>query len=209
MQGFTTTENGGWTFDLGDKPEVPELPEESGKISYLDDPEVWKVYSDDALYEVETLFLEWAERMMQEPKFRQNNPVYRRYTCGMVFEQLYGRKYDVHNSDDHVSMRRLPKIMSYYSSKIQKEGSIRGKKVTRTIYTLSIRRIKTLPPFSLKLREEWLAKRGEVPTWSNMKPSKDRLKPGHARNPRTDENMARRRERAREIYNERYAGRAH
>lgn len=61
-----------------------------------------------------------------------------------------------------------------------------------------------MPPYSLKLRLEWLGEKGDIPTWSNMAVPKDDLEPGHARNYKTEKNMERRREQARARYNERY-----
>lgn len=209
MQGFTTTDGGGWTFEFGGKPEVPDLPEGSDRISYLDDPEVWANYSDDALYEVESLFLKWAKAMLDDRRFVQGNPKYRKYTCGMLFERLYGHKYDMRDPDDAVRMRRMPRVLGHYSSRIQKEGTVLGKKMTKTIYTLSVKRIRNQRPFSLRLREEWLAGQGKVPTWKSMRPVKKELGVGQARNPKTQANMERRRQRAKEAYNERYSGRKH
>ena len=99
--------------------------------------------------------------------------------------------------------------MTYYSTRKQKEGSILGKKINKTIYTLSLRRYKRLAPFSLKLRIPWLEEQGKVPTWHNMQLVKDTLETGHARNKKTDENMRRRREQAQAAYRERYKHRTH
>ena len=130
----------------------------------------------------------------------------RRYTMSMVFEQIYGRKYDRYQ--DCRITNQFAKVLAYYSSKIQKSGSIMNKNYSKTIYTISPKRIKK-PPYSLKLRVEWLAEQGLIPNGNNMQLPKDDLKPGHARNPRTDENMRKRREEARRIYEERYADRKH
>jgi hypothetical protein len=152
----------------------------------------------------------WFEKNIETEQWKKDKRgYYRRYTCGLMFEQLYGRKADAKSHEDLTRMRRLVKVLSYYSSKIQKEGSIRGKKYTKTIYTLSPKRYKTVPPYNLKLRLKWLSDRGELPCWQNMKLPKDNLKIGHARNKKTDENMRRRRERAREEYNRRYSDRKH
>jgi hypothetical protein len=121
-----------------------------------------------------------------------------------MFEQLYGRKASQKNKGDITRLRRLTKVLAYYSTKIQKAGMIRGKNYTKTVYTLSLKLYKKRPPYSLRLRLQWLTDQGIMPTWHNMQLPKDDLKPGHARNPKTDENMRIRRERAKQRYNEKY-----
>lgn len=216
MAGFTTTDDGGWEFSFDSKPEIPDLPahdphEQQGPVlpGYLDGPGKWENYSDDIVYELESLLRRWlGVKSATEQWKRDKRGYWRRFTCAMVFEQLYGRRADMDSHGDRTRLRRLPRLLAYYSSKVQKAGSVRGKKVTKTIYTLSMKLYRSRPPYNLKLRLEWLAERGELPCWQNMGLPKDDLKPGHARNPRTDENMRRRRERSRELYNERYGNRA-
>lgn len=216
MAGFTTT-NDSWEFSFDSTPEVPDLPvhdpidPQGPKVaSYLEGPGKWENYSDDKLYEVESLVRKFFEsKETDEQWIKDKRGYWKRYTCGMMFEQIYGRKFSNNsNHDDQLRMRRLVKVMTYYSTKIQKEGSIRGKKVTKKIYTLSPKLYKTRPPYCLKLRLQWLAEKGELPCWQNMKLPKDYLKAGQARNPKTNENMRKRREKARELYNKRYADRA-
>lgn len=204
MQGFTTTDDGGWVFNL-ENPKPPELPKEPTRATnYLEGPGKWDNYSDDVLYECESLLRRFFESKLDDGHWRQQNPKYRKYTVGLMFEVLYGRKYDKYQSHDQVRGRRLAKLMSYYATRKQKEGSILGKYYRKTVYTLSLRRYKRVPPYSLKLRIPWLEEQGKMPTWHNMQLPKDNLEAGHARNKRTDENMRRRRERAKAEYNERY-----
>ena len=205
MPGFTTTDDGGWEFSFEDAVEKPELPKEPTRATgYLEGPGKWENYSDTILYEVESLIRQLLEQKLSDPKWNRQHPKYRRYTCGMMFEAIYGKKPDLKSSKDQTILRRMPKVMTYYSTRKQKEGSIMGKKTSNTIYTLSLKRYRQLAPYSLRLRLEWLEEQGKLPTWANMKLVKDNLEVGHARNKRTDANMEKRRERAREIYNERY-----
>lgn len=209
MAGFTTTDDG-WMFSFEDPVTKPSLPTEPTRATgYLEGEGKWENYSDLVLYELESLMRQLFEQKLDDFKWKQQNPKWRRYTCGMMFEVIYGRKADLKSSDDQVRLRRLPKLMTYYSTRKQKEGSINGKKMTKTIYTLSLKRYKSLPPYSLRLRLEWLEEQGRVPCWQNMKLPKDNLEVGHARNPKTDANMEKRRQRARERYNERYKDRDH
>lgn len=210
MAGFTTTPDGGWSFSFADPEPKPELPEQPTRATnYLEGPGKWDNYSDDILAEVEGLFRAFMESKKDEHHWKMQNPKYRRYTSGMMYEVLYGKKYDRNDSHAQNAVRRLSKVMSYYSTKKQKEGYILGKRHKNTVYTLSLRRYKTKMPYSLRLRIPWLEEHGKMPVWQNMQLPKDDLEVGHARNRKTDENMRRRRERGRKEYSERYKHRPH
>lgn len=212
MAGFTTTSDGSWTFKFSDTPEAPDLPvhdpftPQGPEIaSYLSGPGKWENYSDMVVYELDSLVRKFLESKLDDKQWTgQGSHFYRKYTCGLMFEQIYGHPCKLDDHDERVRLQRLSKVLAYYSTRIQKNGSIRGKNYSKSIYTLSLQRYKKVPPYSLRLRVEWLAEQGKLPTWHNMKLPKDDLKAGHARNPRTNENMRRRRERAREEYYERY-----
>lgn len=214
MAEFITTNDGGWVFNLSNEPKVPDLPvhdplEQVGpdRPGYLDGPGKWENYSDDILFEVESLLRKWLEVKNEDPVW--NTPGAkgaraRKHTCGMVYSSLYGKPVDLKDKGCQIRLRRLSKLLAYYSTRIQKEGVINGKKLTKHIYHLSLRRYRNIAPYCLKIRIKWLEERGKIPVWQNMKLPKDDLKPGQARNPRTNENMRRRRERAKEAYNQRY-----
>lgn len=214
MAGFTTTDSGDWEFSFDDTPEIPDLPvhdplNPQGPMTpnYLAGPGKWENYSDNVLYELESLIRKWFETKLDDPEWNKKGAPgiwARKHTCSMVYEAIYGKKVDLKDKDCQVRLRRMPRILAYYSTKIQKEGSIKGKKLTKSIYHLSLKRYKSVPPYSLKLRLEWLTEQGKIPSWRNMKLPKDDLKKGQARNPNTNENMRKRRERAREAYNRRY-----
>ena len=209
MPGFTTTPDGEWTFSFED-PIPPELPSEPTRATnYLEGPGKWENYSDDVLYECEYLLRKFFESKQGDSHWTRQNPKFRKYTVGMMYEVLFGEKYDSCDPKAQVRGRRLSKLMTYYSTRKQKEGSILGKKINKTIYTLSLRRYKRLAPFSLKLRIPWLEEQGKIPTWHNMQLVKETLETGHARNKKTDENMRRRREQAQAAYRERYKHRTH
>lgn len=215
MPGFITTDDGGWEFSFDDTPEVPDLPVhdpfvQQGPVfpGYLEGAGKWENYSDNVTYELESLLRKWFASHVDTPEWKRDKAGrYRRYTCGMMFEQLYGKPPNMKEKDVQLKLRRLSKLLAYYSSRIQKEGSIRGKKLKKSIYNLSPKLYRQRPPYNLKLRLEYFAERGELPCWQNMKLPKDNLKKGHARNPKTDENMRIRRERARQIYNDKYRDR--
>ena len=205
MQGFTTDESGGWVFNFMEPETKPELPDGPNMAtSYLEGPGKWENYSDRDLYEVDSLLRQFLMSKATDPKWTKASTKWRRYTAGMMFEVIYGRPYAGTHTSDYQKILRLARVMAYYSTRITKEGSIRGKRYKKKIYYLSVARCKKLPPYSLKLRLEWLEEQGRMPCWQNMAVPKDDLKPGHARNKRTDENMEMRRERGRRLYKERY-----
>jgi len=211
MPGFITTDDGGWSFSFENKPGITELPDISPSDpntvkppNYLSKPERWRNYTDMTLYELELLLRKFFEKKLDDPKWNTQSAFYRRSTLGMIYEELYGVKPMPTDKQAQKRMRRLTNLLAYYSTRIQKEGSVRGKKTNKKIYTLSLKRYQEKPPYSLRLRMEWLTKQGKVPCWQNMLLPKDDLKAGHARNPRTDENMRKRREDAKRRYNEKY-----
>lgn len=199
MPGFTTTTpDGEWRFDFED-PKPPKI-ENVELLPYLGEPDRWEQYTDAMTYEMDSMIREWIATMCKVPSWKRSYRN-RRYTMSMVIEQVYGRPYD--QAKDQKRVMRLSRILAYYSTRVQNGGSINGKSYAKTIYTISPNRLNK-PPYSLKLRLEWLAERGEVPTHRNMALPKDDLKPGHARNPRTEKNMEKRREQARQRYRDRY-----
>lgn len=212
MPGFTTTDEGGWVFSFEDKPDIqtelpmisPSDPNTVEPPNYLGKPDKWKNYTDMILYEAELLLRKFFELKQSDKNWTCSAAYYRRNTLGMIYVELYGEPVNNRDKLCQKRMRRLSNLLAYYSTRIQKEGSVRGKKTNKKIYTLSLKRYEKLPPYSLRLRIEWLAEQGKVPCWQNMKLPKDDLKPGHARNPKTDENMEKRRERAKERHNEKY-----
>lgn len=205
MQDFTTSK---WEFRLDGSDEVPEelkAPDPENYINYLGTADQWKNYSDPFVYEADKAMRQWIEKMKQNNQWRTSYRR-RRYTARMLFEEVFQKKYD--GQTDMKMMMRFTKVCAYYSTKINKNGSIRGKNYSKSIYTIGPKRLEK-PPFSLRLRVEWLTEQGELPNTRNMKLPKDDLKPGHARNPKTEENMRRRSERAKQQYRERYENRTH
>ena len=66
MAGFTTTNNGEWEFSFDSTPEVPDLPVHDPHVQqgpqvagYLEGPGKWENYSDNVLYELESLLRNW------------------------------------------------------------------------------------------------------------------------------------------------------
>lgn len=202
MAAFTTTGDD-WVFDLGNLPEKIELPDKPNMATgYLEVPGRWENYSDRILYDIESRLRKFLASKEEDPHWTWARTTYRKFTVGMMYEILYGEKWDPHTCGPYA--HRMNRVMAHYSTKIQKEGVIRGKRYKKKIYTLSLSRYHKVTPYSLRLRLEWLADKGELPTMENMRLPKETLQPGHARNPKTEANMQRRVEAGRKRYNERY-----
>lgn len=177
------------------------------QAAFLSDPELWENWEDDYLFEAEKLIRGWMTEMTKNPRWRATNSKLRKYTFAMVFELITGERYEQKKHAKYI--HSWTTVLKYYSSRVQRAGSINGKMRSKTIYVLSPKRL-SRPPLSLRLRFEWLAERGIQPNKANMmNPQDELLEPGHARNPRTEETMRKRREAGRARYNERYRDREH
>lgn len=192
---FTTDD---WSFCFDDPVEV-KLGTDPEILPYISSPEAWRQYNDDRVYEADKLTREWIAVLSKSNKWKASKGM-RRYTFSMIFGQIMGRPYDCKR--DAKMTNAFSRVFAYYSSRVQKQGVIAGKAYTKTIYTISPARLRK-PPYSLRLRLEWMADQGMIPDSRNMALPKD-LKPGHARNPKTEENMRRRREEGRKRYAGRY-----
>lgn len=196
----------GWSLE-DERPPAVEVsdPVEASGIPYIADPKAWRQYCDEEVYWADSRLREFLEEASKNRRWARSQKL-RKYTMAMMFEILTGRKYQP--SDRRVGVK-LARVMAYYSTRIMKGTSIDGKKTNKKVYVLSARRLER-QPYSLKLRMEMVAARGgELPLGWGYGLCRDNLKAGHARNKRTDANMARRREKARKAYNERYADRNH
>lgn len=203
---FTTDD---WSFRLDGSEDLPEEDKPAGMVEmipYISTPDRWEQYTDKFVYEADKAIRAWIEKMMENRSWTVGPGRNRRYMLSMIYEQAFGKPW---SDDCNKYAMRLARIASYYSSKIQKGGSLNGRLRSKTIYTISPKRFRKNPPYSLKLRLEWFADQGILPDNRNMALPKDDLKPGHARNPRTDANMEKRRQQAKERYNERYRDRNH
>lgn len=207
MPVFTTTDDG-WVFDLSD-PMPPEVSDDTMEMApILGTAEQWENYGNQRLHDWEYRIRKWILKHAENRKwasYARN----RRYTMKMVIEEITGKEFV--QSDYAKDFAIIKKILEYYSTKVSTGGSINGKHYSKTIYTVSQRRVKNQKPFSLKLRLEQFREQGIIPTSSNMRvPSPSALcKPGSAKNPRTQATIEKRRAIAREKYNERYRNRQH
>jgi len=198
---LSSLESGGWSLLQEEQIEQGDFIHRNA-LPYINDPKAWKQFHNPVLYETEVRLRNFIEEMSHDNQWRKDK--YKRtYTFKMLFELLYGREYDGSKGKDCKYVYVLTKLFAYYSTSIKKDyyDRERGKARNKTCYVLSTKGHEK-PPYSLKLRLEWLEAKGELPNFSNMKLPKDDLKPGHARNPKTEANKERRRQLARERYNE-------
>ena len=167
-------------------------------VPYIADPEAWDQYSNEALYEAEKLLRSWLVEMGQNTAFKSYKR--RTFKFSQVFEILFGRKYDQKVDGRYSTM--LSKLFRYYCSKTSRAYYDRETQKTqsKTSFTFSTARVKR-PPYSLKLRLEWLLEQGEMPSAANMKLPTD-IPIGKARNPLTEAHKEEQRERGRQRYNE-------
>lgn len=196
---------------LGGEPVVPNLgpgmdiPPRA--MAFLSDPQMWRNWEDVELAKAEEMLRDWIERMCEIPSWRSTRSKKRRYTFSMLFELVTGERYEQRKHAKYI--RTWTTLFRYYSSRIQNAASIDGKMYSKTIYVISPKRLER-PPYSLRLRIPWLVEHGMAIDQRTMtNPQSDVLRPGHARNPRTEESMRRRREEMRRRYNERYRDRKH
>ena len=186
-----------WEFSF-EEPREPVKLNQNPNMStgYLEGAGKWENYTDMELYDMEKILRAFLQDKLENDYKWNHQAKWRKYTARMLFEVLYGREY---TQQDIGATMKLARLMGHYSTRILKNGTtIRGKNVKKKVYILSAKRLEK-PPYSLRLRLEWLTERGELPCWQNMKLSKD-LEPGHARNPKTDANMQERSRKAKEVW---------
>lgn len=195
----------GW--DLANPTDIPEVGNnyiDTDAVPYINTDEAWNQYTDEALYDLDKRMRSWMEKM-SENKTWVRSAKSRRYTYKQLFEVLYQRPY---TNKDAKYTGRFSKVFAYYSSRIQNAywSKEKGRAVAKKNYTIAPGRLKK-PPYSLRLRMEWLSEQGRLPNHSNMQLPSDNLTAGHARNPRTEANMRKRSEEKKRQYNERYSDR--
>ena len=175
MAGFTTT-NDGWSFSFEDPKPVLDTSTPNIGQPYLAGADRWKNYSDQELYEIECLlrqFLETKRNGWGSPRSSD-----RKFTAKMMYEILYGEPAP---ADAYATIRKLNRVMNHYATRVYKKRNttIHGVRVRSNVYMLSALRLDK-PPFSLRLRLEWMAEQGIMPTYENMQLS-EKLQPGQTR----------------------------
>lgn len=158
-------------------------------LPLLTTPDRWANYSDDAIYEADKRIRDWIRTMRSKWTKKGMD---RRYSFVMLCDIL-GLSKIVETRKNYKS---ISKVFAYYSTRINKQTTINGKKC-KNVYTISPKRLDRLP-YSLRLRLEEMDGEG---AWQSFKLPKDDLEPGHARNPRTEANMQRRKKERREKAN--------
>lgn len=174
--GFTTTNNDEWTFSFQDPKPVFDTEAVNAGQTYLAAPGRWENYSDDELYEMEVLLRQFLET--KKNGWGTHSQAARKFTTNMMHQILYGTPSPGRACG---TVRKLNRLMNHYATRVWKKHgtTVRGERVNGKIYMLSARRLEK-PPYSLRLRLEWMAEQGILPTWHNMQLS-EQLKPGETR----------------------------
>lgn len=168
-------------------------------LPYIVDKKAWDNYTDDVIYDADKRIRAWMEEMSKDSKWVHSTKL-RRYRYTQLFRILYGREYDTKKDAGYTY--KLRRVFAYYSTSIRTAAKDDdGKWVAKPAFVISSSRLKN-PPYSLRLRFEKFADEGIIPDSYNMAVPKDNLATGHARNPKTDAAMQKRREQKRERYNE-------
>lgn len=191
MEGFIIDDDG-WSLEDSESQETNEFKDPTPRwaIPYIATPEALKNYTDDVVYEADKRIREFIESMKGKWTKR-----------GMDRRISFGDLCKILGIDDVVKSRKnynsVARVFAYYSCRTYKDTNINGER-KKNVYKLSPQRLKRMP-YSLKLRIEMLqdgcySKQMELP--------KDDLEMGHARNPRTEANIERRKEKSRNAFNE-------
>lgn len=189
----------GWSFVDLEPIKKGEDTIDRRAVPYINTSKAWNQYNNPLIYEGDKAIRQFITEMHEtNPKWDRKH-CDRKFTFGMLYKILFGTEWKTEKGCANIYT--LKKLFAYYSTRIQKIYYKDGKQKNKPAYTL-MANIEKKPPYSLKLRVEWLVRQGKIPNGYNMKLPKDNLTIGHARNPRTDANMEFRRERARERYNE-------
>ncbi len=183
-------------FNLDDNIGVKTL-EPKLEMPFIRSVDEWKNYTNEMLYDVDKWIREWMQKMHDEGVWVGKRGRYNRYSVSTVFTLMTGMEYEYKHTR---VAQHIGKVLSCYSSRRIKATEVHGK-TCRNVYALSYTIMAKTPPVSLKLRLEWLAERGELPTAENMRLSKG-LKPGTAYYPITNARMKKRQREARDRYNE-------
>lgn len=162
-------------------------------IPYLSSEQAWDNYSDPLVYEVDKRLREWIKEMRPVWRTKRGQGLDRRFQFATLME-IIGIEID---QEVRKNYQKIARIFAYYSSKVSKQTRINGVK-KKGVYTISPSRVDR-QPYSLKLRMEEF---GDQMDGRQFRLPEDDLEPGHARNPRTDENMQRRAEEGRRRMNE-------
>lgn len=159
----------------------------------------WEQYCDPDIYDCDKRIRAWAEEASQTiPKWKCINK-YRQFALYQMFEILYGRPYEP--AKDTAFALKMKHLLAFYSTSICKHCYDEKTKQwkSRPRYTLSSVKLAD-KPYSLKLRFEWLIEQGKTPTKRNMSLPKNELQVGHSRSKKTEANMQRRSQRAKQAY---------
>lgn len=190
----------GWIFE-GDLDQAPSAIDFE-PYRYITTQEQWDNYTNEEANDFEMRLRGFLQYMKEHPKYRA--AINRRFTYQMIYERLYG---ELPREKTGYKSNTYRKIISYYSTRVMSDTFI-GDKRCKRVYVLSYKRLEKRP-WCIKNRIQWLLEHGESIDQGKLRLIKKQLQVGHARNPRTEANMEKRRERARKAYNAKYNTKAY
>jgi hypothetical protein len=180
-------------FALTEEADLPKRnPNSMMDYAYITGYKDWEQFNNLELYEIEKAI---KELFLSTEIWWKSAPWSNRVTSRIVYGLLYGK--EVVGNGGKI-MNYISTILAYYSTSIKNGGKCQGKTTKAAIYLISKKRLTQVKPYSLKLRLEWLCENGKIPNKWNMKREKCPLLPGHARSPKTEANMRRRSEEAKQ-----------
>lgn len=112
----------------------------------LTDPEIWKNYTNDDLYQMDKQLRAWFKRM----RYRQELKHGFKTAVPLVFFHLFGRP---STKSDSATCRMLHTLLKYYCARYTGQSHIAGKKYNR-VYHFNRFTAKNKRPYSLRLRVE-------------------------------------------------------
>lgn len=159
-------------------------------------------YTNEYLYQVEKAFLKWVEQKAKD-RYWSTHYKERTYTYGMLIEEIFGRKYDVHiDGGKGLSVSRM---FAHYSSRTYNHFTdpiTKKSKNWQTGYLISPTRWKNERPWSIRLQVEQLQAQGIYPTKDDIIRHRP-LKKGTARNSETNKKIQERVKRGKKAWQER------
>lgn len=156
-------------------------------------------YTNEELYNFEKDLRAWLKEKQKDKQWKKNY-MQRKFTYSQLIKAMYGREYDQKIDRPSISKTQM---ISHYCSRVTKHtlDPKTGKHRPNTGYCFAVDRVNKVRPFSLRLQEELLMKKGLLPTEKNIKLVKP-LKRGTARYNATNKSMQKKAERARKAWEE-------
>lgn len=151
------------------KYKVKDYNKEPSKPVFICSKKEWNNYSNEYVYILEKQFREWFRWKLENDERFVKNWRARVYQYKNIITEVLGREYDqkIDQKYDYVGTR----VIANYCDRLTKSvwSDEKKKWINKTGYHLSISRFKKARPFSLRVQEEELLEKGEIPDSENVK----------------------------------------